>query len=63
MEAGDDGRENFHARKACDYLKMAVEVTMLRVDMIFHIKKGAKQGIKTLYTLFFNHKVPKFIFK
>ena len=26
VEAGDDGKENFHARKACEYLKMAVEV-------------------------------------
>ena len=26
MEAGDDGQPNFHARKACDYLKSAVEV-------------------------------------
>ena len=27
MEKGDDGKENFHARKACDYLKAAVEVS------------------------------------
>ena len=26
VEAGDDGQPNFHARKACDYLKSAVEV-------------------------------------
>ena len=26
MEAGDDGQPHFHARKACDYLKSAVEV-------------------------------------
>ena len=29
VEAGDDGKENFHARKACEYLKMAVEVTKI----------------------------------
>ena len=27
VEEGDDGKENFHARKACDYLKAAVEVS------------------------------------
>ena len=26
VEAGDDGEPHFHARKACDYLKSAVEV-------------------------------------
>ena len=31
VEAGDDGKENFHARKACEYLKMAVEVTNIMI--------------------------------
>ena len=26
VEAGEDGEPHFHARKACDYLKSAVEV-------------------------------------
>ena len=29
VEAGEDGEPNFHARKACDYLKNAVEVVVM----------------------------------
>ena len=32
VEAGDDGKENFHARKACEYLKMAVEVRKIQFE-------------------------------
>ena len=54
VEAGDDGKENFHARKACDYLKMAVEVRKIQFEdraYKVHVEDCGNLLIGTCYSM------------